>query len=192
MLIFISKIYDLKVVDRQTNIEIGKISKPIIKPSDLSIQAFYVDLYRNPKVDAILNIVDIIALKSDMVIVSSISDIHHSNEKENDEINKISSLNFDLLKLRVITTRRKVIGTIADYSIDINEFKIIQLLVKPGVIKRISEARRLVNRSQIKQINRDHIVIDDKESILKGETTTTESSTYTNPFRKQPVPEVTN
>ena len=104
-------------------------------------------------------------------------------------IEKLYDLGFVLNGMHVIDETKHKLGKINNYSVDLDSFVIMQLDVKRGILKGLTDTSLLIHRSQIVEINDHSIVVriaaNRPEPVMQSE-----RHTYVNPFRStSPQPE---
>ncbi len=171
---------------------VAETTGAIIDPEDLRILAYTLNvptIKNNPEIGDILVADDIRELGHDGIIVDS-SDIFVSRG-DVIHLDKVMSLNFDLIGLKVVTPDGKKIGKIIDYTFDSTSFMVYQLIVqKPISFASFGDPQLTINRSQIIEIDDYKVTIKhDKEQVKvksgqKGELEVAPKREYVNPFRK--------
>lgn len=173
----------------QTGKELARTHTAIINPYNLSIVAYKIEgphLDENP---SYLRIADVRELGSLGMIVDSSDEFVVPEDIITDK--HIYELEFVLEGKRVIDDRKKKIGKVADYIIDVDSFVIQQLAVKRPLFKSFTNDELLVHRSQIVEVNDTTIVI--KSGKVKTKAKLKPSRHFVNPFRQTaPQPETTN
>lgn len=180
MLILGSALINTSIMGLQTGSKLAETKAPIIDPSNLKIVAYQVDgplLSHRP---AILLIADVRELSDIGMIIDS-----------NDEfisvddvilVKKICDLNFSLIGMDVFDDKKRKLGKINNYSVDVNSFFIQQLNVKQSIFKSLTETDLLIHRSQIIEINNKAIIVKSTAQTVSARIDRSQSN-YINPFR---------
>lgn len=180
MLLLGSRLISTPVLGLQTGTKLAIAKKPIIDPSNLEILAYEVDGPLLSDYPSYLMISDVRELSDVGMIVDSNDDFFGKDDVI--RVKEILDLNFNLVGLNVIDQNNKKLGKVCDYSLDTDSFIIQQINVKPQVLKSLTRADFLINRSQIIEIN-DYAVIV-RSGLRKIEAIPkSEKLSYVNPFR---------
>ncbi len=182
MLVLESQIKDTSVMSLQTGSQIGKIDQPVIDPANLAIIAYSVN---GPLLEdtAFMRLADVRELSDIGFIVDSIDELVKPGEII--KLDELIELSFSLKNRKVLDEKGRKIGKVIDYTIDAESFYVQQLTVKKPLLSSFSDPERVVNRSQITEINDTAIIVKSQEDIK--ETTKEEikpNREYVNPFRK--------
>ncbi|MCL2869953.1 PRC-barrel domain-containing protein [Candidatus Saccharibacteria bacterium] len=188
MLLFGSKLIDTPVLSLQTGGPIGKTRQPIIDPTKLKIEAYYLYGPMLNKAEAnTLRMDEVRELSQIGMIIDSIDDLIDVNDVV--RLKKVADLNFKLIGHKVVTKKGKKLGTVTDYTVDAGSFIVQQIIVHKPLMHSFNDPELTIHRSQI-------IEIDDYKIVVKDETTkvhaaaavTADMPNFANPFRKeQPV-----
>lgn len=165
----------------QTGSELARTKKAIIDPGTLKILAYEV---KGPLLDAtpsLLTVGDIREIGTVGMIVDSSDDfvVPHDVIK----IGEVYDLAFPLAGLPVRDTKRRKLGKVTDYTIDIGGFVVQQLIVKRPLLHSLNDTELVIHRSQIVEINDDAIIVHAEADIPEPERHEVPGS-YINPFRK--------
>ena len=173
-----SNLLETPIISLQTGAKLAQTSKAIIDPEDLKLVAYQIEgslLSENPS----------FLITSDIREVSSVGIIINSNDDFvglNDviKLKSLYELKFPLVGMSVVDQSHHKLGKVNDYVIDNSSFFIKQISLKSGILKSISSTSKLIDRSQIVEINNQDIVVKDSkivEPILKPL-----RSDFVNPF----------
>lgn len=157
MLVLKERLLDLPIMSLQTGIEIAQTEQLIIDPRDLRIIAFYCKGSRLDVHPAILHTEDIREFGDLGLIVDSSDDIMAPEGLV--RLQEVLSFGFNLENMQVIEETGRKVGKIINFSIDSLNFLVAKLHVKPGFLQSWTTSELLIDRSQIKEINDDHIVV---------------------------------
>ena len=185
MILLGSTIISTPVVSIQTGAVIAEVVRAIVDPAQLNIVAYEVKGPLITKKPAYLRVADIREISDIGAIVDSVDEIISSGDVI--RIDELIGLNFDLLNMSVTDEKRKKLGKIIDYTLDIGGFVIQQLTVKRPLIKRLNDTELLIHRSQIIEINNTSVVVHSEASAPEPERSEVVGS-YVNPFRKSAEP----
>ena len=187
MLINGLELLDTPVMSLQTGKELAKVHRAIINPHNLSVIAYQLAGEHLDSDPSYLRIADIREVGGLGIIVDSSDEFIETDDIIVDK--PIYELDFTLEGKTVIDERRKKLGKVSDYSIDIDSFVIQQLAVRRPLLKSFTDDELLVGRKQIVEVTDDTIIV--KSGKTKAEKLTTKASRhYINPFRQaSPQPE---
>ena len=190
MLISGSELLDTQVMSLQTGKELARTHAAIINPHNLSIIAYLLVGEHLDSDPSYLRVADIREVGGLGIIVDSSDEFIETDDIITDEA--IYELDFTLLDKHVLDDRRKKLGKVSDYTVDVDSFVIQQLTVKRPFLKSFTDDELLINRRQIVEVTDSAIVI--KSGKIKAEKITQGMSRhYANPFRQtNPQPEVAN
>jgi len=191
MLLAGSRLIDMPVMGLQTGGELARTQREIINPHTLEVVAYEL---AGPLLDthpSLLRVADVREFSDIGMIVDSSDEFVSPGDII--KLNEIYQLHFTLADKPVIDLKHRKLGKVTSYTIDTSGFVIQQLGVKRPFFKSLSDTELLIHRSQIKEINDSHIVV---ESELKTPAPVLKAvrDTYSNPFRKTsgPQPEHTD
>ncbi len=183
MLVRNDQLQDTPVMSLQTGTELARTKLPIIDPRNLTIVAYEVD---GPLLDvkpSILRIADVRELSDIGMIVDSSDEFITPNDVI--KIKEVYNLHFPLLSLAVIDERKRKLGKVDSYTVEMGSFVIQQISVRRPLLKSLSDAELLIHRSQIIEINDTTIIV---KSITKEAKDPVPENVraYVNPFRGTP------
>lgn len=183
MLLLASHLKNLPVMSLQTGSELAKIGDAIIDPSDLQIVAYAVHGPLLTAPSMYLRVVDTRELSNIGFIVDSNYDFVESGDII--KLDELIHLGFSLFDKKVIDTKKRNLGRVIDYTIDVGTFQIQQLTVRRPLLRSLNDTELLVHRTQIREINNEVIVIE-STAAAPEHTRQTSPGSYINPFRKSP------
>ena len=173
----------------QTGQPLGWLAEPIINPHNLRIVAFYVN---GPRLDfspAVIFSEDIREFGRVGAIVDSADNIMSPEGMV--RLSEIINYNFRLQHILVVDDQGHKLGRVDNYVVDVMNFEVRQLYVKPSWWKSFAMTDLIIHRNQIIQIEPDRItvkaptvkekqpLVDDARRVLNPE--------FDNPFRHKPV-----
>lgn len=148
------------VMSLRTGTPIATTLVPIIDPNNLKIEGFYCqDLQRRHLVlidqdvrdvlpqGLVVNDADVLVEPSELVRLKDVMAIH-----------------FELIGKQVVTTNREKIGKVTDYATETQSMIIKKLYVSRSLFKSFATGSIGIDRTQIVEITRDRIVIQDLEA----------------------------
>lgn len=187
MLVFGSRLLGTPIMGLQTGQELARTAAPVIDPRSLTIVAYEVE---GPN----LNVQPSLLRVADMREFSDIGMIVDSSDEfiALDDVIKIKEVydfHFQLIGMQVKDEKDRKLGKVTDYSVEISDFVIQQLLVRRPLMRSLSDSELTIHRSQIVEITDTYIVVRSGE--LKAPEPVKEAVRhFTNPFRQEaPAPE---
>lgn len=187
MLIEIDNIIGKNILSLETGNPAARIDGAIVNPHNLKIVAFYVS---GPMVDfspAVLFSDDIREFSPLGAIIDSGDRIMELND-EMVRLNEIINYGFSLENIKVVTENKRKIGRVHGFAVDVADFSIQQLFVRPGLWQSFLSTNLIIGRKQIIAIDNEKITV--KNSDVKKPTTqnannlTKNLEPIENPFRK--------
>lgn len=188
MLVFGSSILSSPVMSLQTGRAIAFCNDPVIDPRDLSVKAYWVNETQKNKNKKLLRVQDSREYSKVGFILDSADELIEAGDVI--EIDRLIKFDFKIIGMSVHDESGAKLGKVDDYSIDTENFLIIQIKVKSSIIKSINQTGYLINRSQIIEVSDDKITV---KSTGESEQTKNkfERVAYINPFAtSNPQPEV--
>lgn len=185
MLMLSSRLKDASVMSLQTGAKIAQVTKPVIDPATLDIVAYRLSGKSLDSEDSLLLTRDIREVGNLGLIIDSVDELVLSEDII--KLQDILKLNFKLIDMAVIDDNKTKLGRVDDFSIDPMDFKIHQINVKRPLIKSLQNSDLIINRTQIVEINNDHIVVGSATLNEKAQPSAV-SENFVNPFRKPSAP----
>ncbi len=191
MLVIGSNVLGMPVLSLHVGGEVAVTTKAIIDPEDLRVRAYEVDgpiLDNDPEVGYILDTNDVREFSQEGLIIDSTD--RFANDGDIIRIDEIKKLEFDLIGLKVVTSKGKKIGKVVDYTLDSNTFMVYQIVVQRPFMESFIDPQLTINRSQITEIDDFKITIKhDKQQVKvpKPEEKKVEEAfepNYVNPIKK--------
>ena len=185
MLMVGSKLLKYPVLSLHVGGEIAQTLEPIIDPDGLKIIGYTLTgpLLRKDDAGDILDIRSIREFIPRGMIVDSSDEFTRRDEVI--RMDKVMSLNFKLVGLKVVTEDGKNLGKITDYTVDTESFMVYQLIVHRPALKSFLDPELTINRSQITEVDDYKVTIKhDKEKIKAEEKTKEFTPNFVNPFRE--------
>lgn len=181
MLITSERLRDQPIMSLQTGIELGTTARPVIDPAKLQIIAYEATVPLRPHQLNLLRIDDIREISDIGFIIDDIDEIVTAGDVI--KLDEIYQLGFELDGIKVLDEKRKKIGHVTSYTIDVDDFAIEQLVVKRTLLHRLNDTELVVHRSQLLEISRAAIVIK-RHADTPEHTRATSPGSYVNPFRR--------
>ncbi|MCL1839794.1 hypothetical protein FWF89_02215 [Candidatus Saccharibacteria bacterium] len=186
MLVTGSKLLGYPVLSLHVGGEIARTTEPIIDPDGLKVVGYTLSgpLVKGEAGD-ILDMSSVREFAPSGMIVDSADEF--VNREDVVRIDKVMSLNFKLIGLKVVTNKGKALGKVADYTLDSSSFIVYQLIVKRPALKALMDPELTINRSQIVEVDDYKIVVknEDEKVEVKQEVKAKEfSPNFVNPFRE--------
>ncbi len=169
---------------------IAQTREAVVDPEDLKIVAYTLEgplIKSDPEVGDILDINDVREMSETGLIVDSSDRFTTRNDVI--RFDKIMSLGFNLIGLKVVTPDGKKLGKVIDYTVDTSTFMVYQLIVQRPFMSSLIDPELTINRSQIVEIDDYKVTIKhDKMQIKVPKATEKEPEefvpNFVNPFRK--------
>ena len=169
---------------------IAQTCEAVVDPEDLKIVAYTLEgplIKNDPEVGDILDVNDVREMSETGLIVDS-SD-RFTTRDDVIRFDKIMSLGFNLIGLKVVTPDGKKLGKVIDYTVDTSTFMVYQLIVQRPFMSSLIDPELTINRSQIVEIDDYKVTIKhDKTQIKVPKATEKEPEefvpNFVNPFRK--------
>ncbi|HEU5187212.1 MAG TPA: hypothetical protein VFT87_01780 [Candidatus Saccharimonadales bacterium] len=177
MLVLVDQLLSLPVVSLQTGQELARPTQPIIDPRHLHLVAFYCEGPNLDATPAVLYTDDIREVSSIGLIVNSAENIMSPEDLV--RLQQVLNFNFVLQDKPVVDDLGNKIGKISHYAVEATTFFIIKLHVRPPLLQAWQTAERIIDRSQIIEINDKHIVV--KSATKKAKRTP--APVFQSPFR---------
>lgn len=147
------------VMSLRTGTQVGTVQTPIINPNNLKIEGFYCQ--NDDRKRLVLLEQDIRDVLPQGFVVNDADVL--TDPKELVRLKDVMALHFDLLGKQVVTTSRKKIGKVTDYATEVESMFIKKLYVSKSFFKSLTNGNLGVDRTQIVEITRDRVVIQDLE-----------------------------
>ena len=182
MLISSTDLTSFPILSLRSSSKIATISKLIINPYDLTIQALKLAGRQldNPK-DSYLLPEDIREISPPGIIVNDSEDIVSSTDVI--RLQKTLDLQFELISLPVIDKQQRKVGKVINYNIVAENMMIYQLVVQRPMFKDFFDPELLIHRSQIAELSHDKVIIKNSLDQLREIERQDAIDNFVNPFR---------
>ncbi len=181
MLINGSRFANTAVLSLHLGAKVGSIGRPVINPANLRIFAYELSI-PSTREDTFLLTSDIREIGSLGVIIDTADELVSRGDVI--KLDEMLDIGFPLIGLKVRDTDGNKIGKVDDYTLDVSIFEIQQLSVNPGLIKSLAETSRLINRSQIVDINDKFITVKSAKAEVAAPVLEQSRTAFVNPFRQ--------
>ena len=176
-----STLINAPVMSLQTGSELARTKMAIVDPANLAIIAYELNGPRLTMHPTLLRIADVRELSDLGMIVDSEDEF--VTEHDVIKLDEIYKLKFDPINMLITDEKRRKLGHVIDYTLDVNGFIIQQLTVRRPLLRNLNDTELLIHRSQIIEINDKSIVVHSEAKIPEPERKDVVGS-YINPFRK--------
>ena len=182
MLIPSTDLLNLPVLSLRSGSKLATVSKLIINPYDLTIQALKLTGRQldNPK-DSYLLPEDIREISHLGIIINDSEDIVSSVDVI--RLQQTLDLRFELINLPVIDKQRRKVGKVLNYNLIAENMMIYQLVVQRPLFKDFFDPTILINRSQIADLSQNRVVIKNSLNQLRELERQNAIDSFVNPFR---------
>lgn len=184
MLVVGSKLLGYPVLSLHVGGEIARTVEPIIDPEGLKILGYTLSgsLIRD-EVGDILDISSVREFAPQGMIVDSVDEF--VNREDVVRMDKVMTLNFGLVGLKVVTENDNNLGKVSDYTVDTESFMIYQLIVRRPTLKSLVDPELTINRSQIVEVDDYKVVVkNEKKNVSVEERAKDFKPNFVNPFRE--------
>ena len=182
MLISSTDLTSFPILSLRSSSKIATISKLIINPYDLTIQALKLAGRQldDPK-DSYLLPEDIREISPLGIIVNDSEDIVSSTDVI--RLQKTLDLQFELIGLPVVDKQQRKVGKVINYNIIAENMMIYQLVVQRPMFKDFFDPELLIHCSQIAELSHDKVIIKNSLNQLREIERQDAIDNFVNPFR---------
>ena len=179
MILDASKLIGFRILSLRTGGVISTIESIIVDPNDLKILGFF--LNKNTvsfDSGAILGVRSIREFSHLGMIIDSDEELLNVGDVV--KIDEMVKLNFQPINFKVKTQSKNSVGTVIDYTVDVNDFYIQQLIVKRPILKSFIDP-------ELMEINDEAIIVKDELAKQKGREKLEQEEfvpNFVNPFRQ--------
>lgn len=185
----VKRLTGVPIMSLQTGTAIGITREPIIDPYKLKIVAFYAEsgpINTDSDNPLVLYASDIHGFTNAGAVVDSVENIVATDSLP--RLQKIIDYDFHVRNIRVVDDRGRHVGRVNDYIVELADYDIEQLYVKPRFFEALNTTNLIIGRKQIIKVEPDKITVkaptvprrqtalDDAKQVI--------NQTYDNPFRK--------
>lgn len=150
------------ILSLQIGRPIGVTTEAIINPNNLKIEGWHAVDSNNKKAVVLLSL-DVRDILPQGFVVNDHSALTKHSELV--RLKKILEYNFSLIGKSVVTTGRKKLGKVSDYTFEKNGFVIQKLYVSQSILKNLTGGSLMIDRTQIVEINHKRVVV--KEATVQ-------------------------
>ncbi len=187
MLILSERLLDVPILSLQTGVPVARTSGFIIDPRRMHVMAFYCEGSQLVDDESVLHTADIREFSNIGIIVNNSDDIMSPSDLV--RLQEVLEYNFNLIGMSVIDSTRQRLGKVCDFSTETDSFLIKTFTVKRPLFKALNDTELVINRTQIIEVTRDHIIVKAPTVEEKKSSKQTVISAFDNPFRTKPQPE---
>ena len=189
MLINASSLIGTRILSLQLGGAIAEVDNLIVDPDNLQIVAFHLS---GPVIGGETG--DILDARSIRVfsrlgfIIDDTDELVFRTDVV--RIDKIMSLNFHLVGLKVVTEKGKKLGKVIDFIVDPSSLQTQQLVVQRPAIKSFLDPELTIHRSQIVEVDDFKVTVKDATEKATAPAPQNENfvPNFINPFRKSDQP----
>ena len=116
------------------------------------------------------------------VVIDDIEELVRDDEVV--RIDKVLKLHFDLAGLKVETKSGHRLGKIADFTVNTDDFLVMQIIVHRPVLKALVDPELTIHRKEIVEVTDYKVIVKSEEDTLKQKAEKEEFvPNFVNPFR---------
>ena len=185
MLINGSKLKNYPVLSLHIGGKTAHTTEPIIDPRKFQIVGFYVDgpLVNYKETGNILETKMIREFSNLGMVIDSVDDF--TEEGEVVKLDEVINLHFKLEGLKVVTKKKSKLGKVIDYTVDPNDYMILQIIVQRPPVKAFLDPELVISRKEIVEVTDEKIVVKDEEEKIKKKAVKEDFvPNFVNPFRE--------
>lgn len=160
MLQLSAMILNRPVMSLRTGTQVATTLAPIINPNNLKIEGFYCQDNQHKRL--VLLEQDIRDVLPQGLVINDADVLTEPGELI--RLKDVMALHFELMGKQVVTSSREKIGKVSDYATETQSMMIKKLYVSQSLFKSFATGNLGVDRTQIIEITRDRIVIQDLEA----------------------------
>ncbi len=160
MLKLSKNILDLPVMSLRTGGKVAVATEPIINPHNLKIEGWYC--------------IDTFDKKLLILLASDVRDFVPQGIAINDydvlsepgdliRLKEVLDLKFEIKGKAVVTNRRRKLGKVEDYALNVKSMRIQKLYVSRPLYKSLSDGQLSIDRSQIIEITNRKVIVREAE-----------------------------
>lgn len=147
------------VMSLRTGTQVATTLTPIINPNNLKIEGFYCQDTQRKRL--VLLEQDIRDVLPQGIVVNDADVLTEASELI--RLKDIIAIHFELTGKQVVTASREKIGKVNDYATETESMMIKKLYVSRSLFKSFATGSLGIDRTQILEITKDRIVIQDLE-----------------------------
>ena len=157
MLVLSNRLLGVSVMSLRTGQAIARTTGMVLNPNNLKIEGFYCE-DRYEKTELILLYQDIRDIIAQGMIVNDHDVLVMPDELI--RLKKLIDLDYILLGKPVVTTDKKRLGKVVDFSAEFETMYIQKLFVTQGLLKGLTKGNLGVDRNQIHEITDRKIIVN--------------------------------
>ena len=185
MLMSGSKLINYPILSLHVGGPIARTARAVVDPNNLKIIAYEIapTALLDDEAGDILETADIREFANIGMIVDSGDTF--INRGDVIKLDKILELNFDLVGLKVETKKGSKLGKVVDYTLNTDNFSVLQLIVRRPAIKAFIDPELVIPRKEIVEVNDYKIIVKDEEDKIKKRAIKEDFiPNFVNPFRE--------
>ena len=185
MLMSGSKLINYPILSLHVGGPIARTVRAVVDPNNLKIIAYEIapTALLDDEAGDILETADIREFANIGMIVDSGDTF--INRGDVIKLDKILELNFDLVGLKVETKKGSKLGKVVDYTVNTDNFSVLQLVVRRPAIKAFIDPELVIPRKEIVEVNDYKIIVKDEEDKIKKRAIKEDFiPNFVNPFRE--------
>lgn len=186
MLVLGTQLINTPVMSLQTGAELARTKTPVIDPRTLTIVAYELTGHTLDQHPSLLRMADIRELSDIGMIIDSSDEFIGVDDVV--KLKETYDLHFPLIGLSVVDDKKRKLGKVEDYSVEIGGFVIQQLTVRRPILKSLGDTELLIHRTQIIEINDTTITVKSASNEVKDPIPHAVKA-YVNPFRQAGSPQ---
>ena len=180
-----SKLINYPILSLHVGGPIARTVRAVVDPNNLKIIAYEIapTALLDDEAGDILETADIREFANIGMIVDSGDTF--INRGDVIKLDKILELNFDLVGLKVETKKGSKLGKVVDYTVNTDNFSVLQLVVRRPAIKAFIDPELVIPRKEIVEVNDYKIIVKDEEDKIKKRAIKEDFiPNFVNPFRE--------
>lgn len=158
MLRLASQVIGSNIISVHAGGAVGKLGRPIINPHNLTVPAFWVE-QANGNTETALMSQDIREFSFQGCVINHEEEL--TEVADLIRLQELIKINYDLIGKDVRTESKKKLGKVEEYVINMNGFVVQKIHVKPPAWKSFSDSSKIIDRSQIVEVDDNKIVVKD-------------------------------
>jgi uncharacterized protein YrrD len=161
MNVLASHLQHLKVMSLQTGEPVATTTQPIINPDTLTVVAFGCDLRGRAKSPEpmVLLTPDIRQVGRHYLIIDSDDEI--SEARDLVRLKDVIQSPCRPIGLIVVTESGQKLGKVEEFTVELNDFTVKKLYVRPGLLKSMLVSSLVIDRGQVVDVTPKQIVVRD-------------------------------
>lgn len=160
--------YNRKILSLRTGGPVGTALSPILNPNNLKIEGWYATA-NGERESYILPAGEVRDIIAKGIVVNDHTALTPTEDMI--RLKKTIDLGYEVIGKQVITTSKKKLGKVADYSVDSDSMMIKKLYLNQSLLRGFSSEALLIDRNQIEEINNKSIIVSDTTDKIRNSRT---------------------